>query len=115
MKKYIKNIKKKMKKAQSIIEYLGVATVFTAAGILFFTAANRDIIIYHAGLHGEVQPNSLIGNILGPNNNEPWPDTPEWSPNAAPVEIELEDPGYCYQLTNGKCTDGRGTQGQEAE
>ena len=104
----------KKRSAQSILEYIGVALVFTTAGILTFAAANNEMMLNYRGMYGSVN-NTLIGNILGPNNAEPWPEG--FNPNLDPVETELGEEGFCTHISGDpeSCTEGSGTQGDTGE
>jgi len=92
------------KKAQSIMEYIGVSLAFTTAGVLFFAAANNAMVLELRGGPATVGGNNLISQVIGPNNAVPWPNG--WNPDTGPVEIGLDDPGYCQQLDSEDCSYG---------
>jgi hypothetical protein len=102
----------KKRNAQSILEYIGVALVFTTAGILTFAAANNEMMLGLRGTYGNTT-NSLIGRVLGPNDAEPWPEG--WNPDTEPVPRDIEDEGYCQQLSDDSesCTSHSSSSGQE--
>ena len=105
---------KQLRRAQSMLEYIGVSAVFATAGILAFTAANKEIIMYHRGLYNNVGQDTLIRNIIGANNNEPWPNAIEWDPDLVQTEIELDAVGFCQGLGDEEeCGSGSGSQGQD--
>jgi len=92
------------KRAQSIMEYIGVSLAFTLAGVLFFAAANNAMVLEFRGGPNTMGGNSQIAKVIGPNNAVPWPQG--WNPDTGPVETDLNAAGYCQQLDSEDCSHG---------
>ena len=87
------------RRAQSIMEYLGVFVVFGTAGILVFAAANKQIVIEMRGTQETLGTNTIIDGIIGPNDSQPWPNG--WNPDLNAVEMDENEVGYCQQFSEG--------------
>lgn len=82
------------------MEYIGVSLAFTTAGVLFFVAANRAMVIELRGTADSMGGNSQISKIIGPNNAVPWP--PGWNPDTTPVKIDSGNPSSFKQLSDSR-------------